>query len=218
MMANEPLHTKDPDCALQRKLKKKKKKLLKCRINSMPIGLKFFKASLGLRKKKKHKRSKRRTVDLQNLSKELLLDKDSCLSSDLGPSTSEKCGASSRSSQKKVPNGTAKKNGKMCNGDSLMNGVEGELTERICQNGAVLATDERLQNHSDLTLEVNWQDATEPGSSKDSKKDVLQERMNTLTRGLQETRSEYTLHISELIVYGQYLCAMLSLCFLHPVK
>ncbi|KAJ0031546.1 hypothetical protein Pint_14437 [Pistacia integerrima] len=98
MMANEPLHAKAPDCASQRKLKKKK--LLKCRINSMSIGLKFFKASLGLRKKKKHKMSKRCTVDLQNLSKELLLDKDSCLSSDLGPSTSEKCGTSSRSTWK----------------------------------------------------------------------------------------------------------------------
>ncbi|KAJ0090143.1 hypothetical protein Patl1_14670 [Pistacia atlantica] len=184
VMENEPLHAKAPDCASQRKLKKKK--LLKCRINSMPIGLKFFKTSLGLRKKKKHKRSKRCTVDLQNLSKELLLDKDSCLSSDLGPSTSEKFGASSRISQKKVPNGTAKKNGKMCNGDSLMNGVDGKLTERICQNGAVLATDERLQKRSDLTLEVNRQDATEPGGSKDSKKDVLQDRMSTLTRGLEE--------------------------------
>lgn len=194
-MADESLHTKDPDCKPQRKLKKKK--FLKCRINSMPIGLKFFKASLVLHKKKKHKRSKHRTVDLQNPSKELLLDKYYCLLSDLGPSTSEKRGASSRGSQKKAPNGTAKKNGKMCNGYSLMNYVDEELTQRICQNGALLAADEGLQKHSDSTLEVNQQDAAESGRSKDCRKDVLQERANTLTRSLEENTSEYTLPISD---------------------
>lgn len=205
MMADQPLCGKALDSVPQRKLKKK---LLRCRINSIPIGLKFFRASLGLRKKKKHKRNKRHSVDLQNLSKE---------SSDLGPSTSEKCGASSRSSQKKVLNGTVKKNGKMGNADSLVNGIDGELTERICQNGAVLAADEQLQKPSNSMLEVNRQDATEHDSSKDREKNVLQER-SSLTQGLEETTSEYTLYIVGLIVCGPCMCPMLSLCYLHLVK
>ncbi|KAK4858338.1 hypothetical protein QYF36_014881 [Acer negundo] len=173
MMTNKSLHIKDPDCTGQRKLKKK---LHKCQIRNMYIGLKIFKASIVLRKKKKHKKSKLCTLDPQNLIAELLLDKDS-ISSDHRPSKSENYSSislSSSHSRKKAAKGVARKTVKICNGNSLMNGINGELRERVYQNGAVLATENR-------------QETVEPSCSNDCKKDVLQEGMNKLTRGLEDT-------------------------------
>ncbi|KAK0572442.1 hypothetical protein LWI29_031537 [Acer saccharum] len=120
-------------------------------------------------------KGKLRTLDPQNLIAELLLDKDSN-SSDPRPSKSENSSSISLSSycRKKTAKGVALKTVKICNGNSLMNGINGELRDRVYQNGAVLATENR-------------QETVEPSCSNDCKKDVLQEGMNKLTRGLEET-------------------------------
>ncbi|KAL5842060.1 hypothetical protein ACOSQ3_012663 [Xanthoceras sorbifolium] len=186
MMTNKSLHVNVPDCAAQRKFKKKPHK---CQTRNIYIGLKFFKASVVLRKKKKHKKSKLRTLDPQNLIAELLMDKDG-ISSDPGPSKSEKCRSISLNSshcRKKSAKGAAQKKVKICNGNSLVNGINGDLRDRVYQNGAVLATDEHSQKCASPILEVNRQEAVEPSCSNDCKKDVLQEGMNKLTRGLEET-------------------------------
>lgn len=184
VLKDESLPVKPSDCGPKRKLKK----LPKCQIKNMAIGLKFFRTSLGLRLKK-HKKSKRRTLDAKNFSKELLSEKD-CSSSSVGPSNSDNTGRISRSSshsRKKPANGNAPKNVKTFNGDSSMNGIDGELRERNNKNGAVLATDEQLPKHSDSVLEANQRDAIELGASKDGRKDALLEGMSMLTRVLEET-------------------------------
>lgn len=181
---DESLPVKPSDCVPKRKLKK----LPKCQIKNMAIGLKFFRTSLGLRMKK-HKKGKRRTLDPRNFSKELLSEKE-CSPSSAGPSNSDNTSRISRSSfhsRKKPANGIALKNVKTCNGDSSMNGIDGELRERNNLNGAVLATDQQLPKHSDSGSEANQQDAVELGASKDGRKDALLEGMSMLTRGLEET-------------------------------
>lgn len=198
VMENKALHVRPCDGGRQKKLKK----FSKCQIRNLPIGLKFFKASLGLRKKK-HKKSKRRMLDTKTLSKELLLD-ENC-SSDVGPTKSEnasKISTSSYHSRKKAANGTAQKNVKICNGDSMMNDIDGELRKRIHQNGAVLATKEQLPKQSDSVMEANQQDATETIASKDSRNKVLQEGMSKLTRGLEETTSKYIISSFQLTAHN----------------
>lgn len=184
VLKNESLPVKPSDCVPKRKMKK----LPKCQIKNMAIGLKFFRTSLGLRMKK-HKKSKRRTLVPRSFSKELLSERD-CSPSSVGPSNSDNTSRISRSSfhsRKKLANGIAPKNVKTCNGDSLMNGMDGELRERNNLNGAVLATDQQLPKHSDSVSEANQQDAVELGALKDGRKDALLEGMSMLTRGLEET-------------------------------
>ncbi|KAK2646741.1 hypothetical protein Ddye_021936 [Dipteronia dyeriana] len=183
MMTNKSVHIKDPDCAGQRKLKKK---LRKCKIRNIYIGLKFFKASIVLRKKKKHKKSKLCTLDPQNPIAELLLDKDN-ISSDPGPSKCEYSSSvslSSSHSKKKAAKDVTRNTVKNCNGNSLMNGIIGELRDRVCQNGELR---DRVYQNGALLATENRQETVEPSCSNDCKKDVLQEGMNKLTRGLEET-------------------------------
>lgn len=180
MMTNKSSETSD--CAIERK---SKKKIRKCQVRNMCIGLKLSKASFVLRKKKKHKKSKLHTLDSQNLVAQTL---DDGISSDPGPSNTEKPSTSMSArprSKKKAAKRAAQKKSKICDGDSLINGVNGELRDRAYQNGAVLATDGHMQkNCSSITL--NGKKATEP-SSNDCKKD-LPERKNK--RVLEETTSE----------------------------
>lgn len=212
VLKNESLPVKPSDCVPKRKLKK----LPKCQIKNMAIGLKFFRTSLGLRMKK-HKKSKHRTLVPRSFSKELLSERD-CSPSSVGPSNSDNTSRISRSSfhsRKKLANGIALKNAKTSNGDSSMNGIDGELRERNNLNGAVLATDQQLPKHSDSVSEANQQDAVELGALKDGRKDALLEGMSMLTRGLEETTSECTLSYFQLVIYVTSRHAMLSYLLLH---
>ncbi|GKU87198.1 hypothetical protein SLEP1_g1641 [Rubroshorea leprosula] len=181
------LEIRATDCASQRK---SKRKLLRCQVKGLHhIGLKFFRGSLGLRKKK-HKRSKHHKFDRLNLSTELLLDKD-CLSTDLGPSTSEKSSritfASSSSRRKKAANNTDKMNVGNVNVCSVMTAIEREFKERICQNGSVLATDQQVKS-SDSISEAHLHHARQTYCPKNSKLDASQARMIQLpSQGLDET-------------------------------
>ncbi|XP_062078407.1 ubiquitin carboxyl-terminal hydrolase 23 [Humulus lupulus] len=166
--------------------KKLKKKLLRRQVPNMSFrSSMFLRASLAVRKKKKHKKSKLMASDSKNRSKELITNKN-CFPSDLGPSTSEKTPTSPRkkakSGARKEAIGTATtKDGNSC-GDSLKKAVDGELTKRIGQNCSVLATDEQLQSDSGLSLN---QTSRETASCEREK--VQNGWMDVLTRGLSET-------------------------------
>ena len=179
--------------------RKSKKKHLKRQLKNMHIGLKlnFFRASLDMHSKKKHKRSKKRTLNAQVLCKENLLDKD-CFPSDLGPSTSEKSSTISLGSihcgKKKSANDTALKN---VNNrvSSLMNTIDGEFKERIYQNGTVLATDQPVERSSGSVSEANQHNSREIDSLEDGKTGASL-HWNVLTQGLGETTGLYLSKIS----------------------
>ncbi|XWS70400.1 hypothetical protein CRYUN_Cryun03dG0045000 [Craigia yunnanensis] len=184
-MPNGSLETEAPEYAPCRK----SKKLLKRQPKNMHVGLKlnFFRASLHMHSKKKHKRIKRCTLKASILCKESLLDKD-CFPLDLGPSTSEKSSTISVGSvhygRKKASNGTMKN---VNNGaSSLMNTIDGEFKERNFENGTVLATDQQVERSSGSDLEANWHNSRETNSLKDSKTGASPHRL-VLTQGLGET-------------------------------
>ncbi|XWS26262.1 hypothetical protein CRYUN_Cryun26dG0016400 [Craigia yunnanensis] len=166
---NRSLETKAPEYSPCRKSKKKH---LKHQLKNMHIvlKLKFFRASLHMHSKKKHKRSKKRRLNAHVLCKENLLDKD-CFPSDLGLSTSEKSSTISLGSNygiKKAANDTALKNFNN-SASSLMNTIVGEFKERIYQNGTVLATDQQIERSSVSVSEANQHNSREIDSLKDGK-------------------------------------------------
>ncbi|XWS17779.1 hypothetical protein CRYUN_Cryun33cG0096800 [Craigia yunnanensis] len=184
---NGSLETKAPEYAPCRKSKKKH---LKHQLKNMRISLKlnFFRSSLDMHSKKKHKRSKKRKLNAHVLCKENLLDKD-CFPSDLGPSTSEKSSTISLGSihcgKKKAANGTALKNVNN-RASSMMNTIDGEFKERIYQNGTVLATDQQVEKGSGSVSEANRHNSREIDSLKDGKPGASPHR-HVLTQGLGET-------------------------------
>ncbi|KAF3452960.1 hypothetical protein FNV43_RR03393 [Rhamnella rubrinervis] len=194
IVKNGSIHVEDFECKSPRKLKKR---ILKSRVASMHFHSSIlFRASLGLRKKKKHKRSKHRNLDAKNLRKELL--RDTCFfPSDLGPSTSKnthtKCLVSTRShtkeaksGSKKEANGAAMRDEINSHGGSWINVVDGEFRERVDRNNTVLASDKQLKNSS-FSLAANESNVMETGSSQDCERDKIQNGwMGVLTRGLEE--------------------------------
>ncbi|XP_022750244.1 ubiquitin carboxyl-terminal hydrolase 23-like isoform X2 [Durio zibethinus] len=184
---NGSLNTKAPEYAPCRKSKTKH---LKRQLKNMHIGLKLtlFRASLHIHSKKKHKRSKKCTLNSDVLCKENLLDKD-CFPSDLGPSTSEKSSTMSlgliQCGRKNAGIGTALESVSN-SASSLMNTIHGEFKERIYQNGTVLATDQQVERSSGLVSVANWHDSIEIASLKDCKTGASSHR-HVLKSGLGET-------------------------------
>ncbi|TYI71562.1 hypothetical protein E1A91_D08G304500v1 [Gossypium mustelinum] len=166
--------------------KKPTKKHLKRQLRNMHIGikLKIFRASLHMHSKKKHKKSKKRTLKAYVLLKDNLLDKD-CFPSDLGSSTSEKFSTISLGLIHHRRKKAANKNVNI-NSGSLMNNINGEVKERIYQNGTVLASDQQAERSSGSVLEANWHNSREIGSFKDGKTGSSPNR-HVLTKGLGET-------------------------------
>ncbi|PPR85913.1 hypothetical protein GOBAR_AA34773 [Gossypium barbadense] len=72
------------------------------------------------------------------------------------------------------------------NSGSLMNNINGEVKERIYQNGTVLASDQQAERSSGSVLEANWHNSREIGSFKDGKTGSSPNR-HVLTKGLGET-------------------------------
>ncbi|KAJ9697595.1 hypothetical protein PVL29_009429 [Vitis rotundifolia] len=193
-MMNGSIHMKTLDCKPHRKFKKKN---MKCRMRSMHlVSNNLFRASLSLRKKKKHRRSKRHTSDIKNLTQEHLLEAG-CLSVGQGPSTSDKTQTSSvgptnpwgkrvKHGTKKGDKRTAGKDVKTSNSECVMDTMDVEFGDRIGQEGAMLATDKEPQKSSS-SVAKQW-DAQRSDSLNDSKKDQMQNGlMSMLTRGLDET-------------------------------
>lgn len=194
IVKNGSIHVEDFQCKTSTKLKRK---ILKSQVTNMHFHSSIlFRASLGLRKRKKHKRSKHRNSDAKNLRKELLKDTN-CFPSDLGPSTSEtthtKCLVSACSHTKKAMTGSKKEaNGVAMNdelnshGGSLINVVGREFRERFNQNNTVLASDKQLKNGSHSSA-ANESSAKETGSLQDCKRDRMQNGWTgVLSRGMEE--------------------------------
>ncbi|KAL5547497.1 hypothetical protein UlMin_002728 [Ulmus minor] len=194
IVSNGTLHVEDTDGKSHKKLKKKK---LRCQVASMHLSTSIlFGAPLGLRRKKKHKRSKRKTLGAKNLRTEVLID-NNCISSDMGPSTSEGTRTISsvsthsprnkaKSGSKNEANGTSVKDTINPCGNSLVNVVDGALSQRIGQNGTVLATDKKLQNGY-FNSSINHMSAMENGTPKDCKRDKIQNGwQGVLTQGLED--------------------------------
>lgn len=156
-------------------------------------GLRFFssrflQAPLALRRKK-HKTSKHK-LDLQNLSSELLLNKDG-LSKDLGPSTSEKSSgvslASSLSGKKRKANKSDKKKVEKASVSPMVSEA-GEFNNRICLNGSVLATEQQVQKSSGLVSESQQLQPKETNLPKQSEVDASEVKITRLpSQGLRET-------------------------------
>ncbi|GMP35805.1 hypothetical protein CsSME_00008123 [Camellia sinensis var. sinensis] len=189
------LHQKALDNKCQQKLKKK---LPRGWITSMHLGSSIlFGAFLSLRKKK-HKKVKRRTVKINNLTQKHLLD-SVFGSTDLGPSTSEitrTLSLGSVHSQRKVlksrpskkDNIPVPKNVKSSNHDLVEGIIDRDFRDRLGQNGAVLATDKQPQRNCSSPLAGNQFDARGSNGSKESRGSSVHDGlMSMLTRGLEET-------------------------------
>lgn len=192
---------KSSDCIVNRR----SKKLLKCQVRNMQIGLKFFLASLGLRKKRKHKRSKTRTLDIKKAGEELLLEQNS-YSSDLGPSTAGTSGTvsvGSTRSRRKVDHDGTPIGERKSNCNSLMDDTVREFRERICHSGSELLTHQQSEKNFGLVSEGSRHDTSELDFS--SKKGTSQDAMlQVLTRGLEETVGMYSSNCLSLFVCGAY--------------
>ncbi|XVF48418.1 hypothetical protein PTKIN_Ptkin03bG0188600 [Pterospermum kingtungense] len=169
--------------------RKSKKKHLKRQLKNMPVGFKlnFFRVSLNMHSKKKHKRRKKCTLKAHILCKESLLDKD-CFPLVLGPTISEKSRTISLGSihngRKKSGNGANMKNVNN-SASSLLNNIDGEFKERVFENGTVLATDQPVEKSSGSILEANCHNSRETDSLKDSKMGASSRR-HVLARDLGE--------------------------------
>ncbi|KAF8407253.1 hypothetical protein HHK36_006380 [Tetracentron sinense] len=196
-MMNECVQKVALDHPQNRKRARSKKKLLTCRAASLHLGSNLlFRASLSLRKKKKHKRSKQRALELKGFTREDL--GEDCISRGLGPSTSEKTRTvvldsthshrqGVKSSPKKGNNRTAAKDVRDSNGGSSINSIDGDFRERIGHNSAVLAIIEPPQKSSSASSIANQWHAKEPDSSTYDKRGLVQNGlMSMLTRGLEE--------------------------------
>ncbi|KAJ6731739.1 UBIQUITIN CARBOXYL-TERMINAL HYDROLASE [Salix purpurea] len=155
VIQNECSRSKAPDCTPKKRLKKK---LLKCR---MHLGSSFFKASLGVHMRKKHKRRK------------------------LGPSTSKISTVilASMTSRRKAKSGSIKENDTRKSSYPGMGVVDGESMERNILSGALLAMDKQRQNSSTSISEVNGGDAREPDCTENSKRDVSQNGIMNIPSG-----------------------------------
>ncbi|KAF9680661.1 hypothetical protein SADUNF_Sadunf06G0144700 [Salix dunnii] len=166
-----------------------KNKLLKSRMN---FGTNLFKVSLGLQKRKRHKKSNCHAWKTDNLIKENLLQQleNDVFSSELGPSTSKISSTVllvSMNSQRKMAKSDSRKgdNERNC---SDMGVVEIESVERISPSSAVLAMDEQRQKISISISEVNQGDPREPDCTENSKRYASQNRMmGLITGGVEET-------------------------------
>ena len=193
-MMNGCIHLKTPDCNSHRELKKKH---MKRRMRSMYlVPNNLFRASLSLHKKK-HRRSKRHTSDIKNLTQDQLLEAG-CVSVGQDPSTSDKTQTVSvgptNPRVRRIKHGTIKvrdkkaagKDVKTSNGECVMDNVDVSFRDRIDQEGAILATDKEPQKSSS-SVGKQW-DPQRSDSLSDSKRDQLQNGlMSILTRGLDET-------------------------------
>ncbi|KAI8019537.1 Ubiquitin carboxyl-terminal hydrolase 23 [Camellia lanceoleosa] len=189
------LHQKALDNKCQQKLKKK---LPRGWITSMHLGSSILFGAFLSPRKKKHKKVKRRTVKINNLTQKHLLD-SVFGSTDLGPSTSEitrTLSLGSVHSQRKVlksrpskkDNIPVPKNVKSSNHDLVEGIIDRDFRDRLGQNGAVLATDKQPQRNFRSPLAGNQFDARGSNGSKESRGDSVHNGlMSMLTRGLEET-------------------------------
>lgn len=196
-MMNGSIHMKSHDCKPRRKLKKKHRKHT---LRSMRLITCLSWASLSLRKKKKQ-RGKQRS-NIKNLTPEHLLEAAS-LYIGQGPSTSDKTPTISmhptnpseervKQSTKKRDKRTSGKDVKTFNGECVMDIVDVKFRDRICQEGAMLATDKEPQKSSRFSV-VKQRDEQSSNGLNDNKRNWMQNGpMSVLTRGLDDTIGKFS--------------------------
>ncbi|KAJ6406933.1 hypothetical protein OIU84_010448 [Salix udensis] len=190
VIQNECLRSKAPDCLPKKILKNK---LLKSR---MHFGTNLFKVSLGLRKRKKHKKSNCHAWKTDNLIKDNLLQQleNDVFSSELGPSTSKISSTvllASMNSRRKMAKSDSIKGDNVRN-CSDMGVVDVVSVERISPSSAVLAMDEHRRKISISISEVNQGDPREPDCTENSIRYASQNRITgVITGGVEETFSPW---------------------------
>ncbi|XP_047321244.1 ubiquitin carboxyl-terminal hydrolase 23 [Impatiens glandulifera] len=159
---------------------KQKKKLVKNKFLQMNISSNLLLGATFTLRKKKHKRSKKRTVDIKNLN--------------LGPSTSELADASvvihkghskkkgSKSGQNSEADCDVRKNGHSNNNESSDILTGKESLDRLSQNGTVLANEKQNENLCEVPL------LAKPFGANDSseRKEKVKTNFAMLTSGLDE--------------------------------
>uniref|UniRef100_A0A1J3IK99 Ubiquitin carboxyl-terminal hydrolase n=1 Tax=Noccaea caerulescens TaxID=107243 RepID=A0A1J3IK99_NOCCA len=165
------------------------RKTRKRNMKNLPVGLKFFKRTLCVLKKKKQKRGRSGTLAVNIISKELLSKKSS---TDEAHSTSQitREGTSGSGCLHGKDNSVSVHNKRIrssSNGNVLLGSQTGELKERTNQNGAVLASDQQqpLTNSGLSEASQNAKRKREP--SKEEQISSQKEQETILTRGLPET-------------------------------
>ncbi|XP_022158147.1 ubiquitin carboxyl-terminal hydrolase 23 isoform X2 [Momordica charantia] len=194
IMTSELLVTKTPDSKHGRRLKRKN---LKYHLGSLHLSSNIlFKASLSLCKKRKHKRKKRQSAGSKNLTEESLSSTDG-ISSDLGPSTSEKAKSiylvSTCKSRKKAKHGSREGNGistknEAHNVEELTDIVDKGSGKRSKEESSELATKKKLNCSSDSIIVANHKESIEVNFPKDRKINANQDGFRcVLTNGFQNT-------------------------------
>ncbi|KAJ4840957.1 hypothetical protein Tsubulata_018151 [Turnera subulata] len=165
---------------------RKHHKKLKCKL----LKSWLFRASIILRKKKKHRKSRRHSLETQNLIKEQLLDND-YLSIELGPSTSEKPSSTCSLNLQSMDAKSGHESGDSVRKSSrefLVDAVHAEFKERNNKNGSVLATSEQLLKSSVPINEEKKTRTEEPKCFENHERNALQIGTASIRAcGLEET-------------------------------
>ncbi|XP_022937768.1 ubiquitin carboxyl-terminal hydrolase 23 isoform X1 [Cucurbita moschata] len=172
-----------------------KRKLLKYPSGSLHLSSNIlFKTSLSLCKKKKHRRKKRQSPGSKSLTVESLFSRND-LSSDFGPSTSEKsksiCLVSK--SRKKDKHGSRESNGNCARKEghkveSVTNIVDKEGEKRSTEVHSVVATMNTLNCSTHSIIVANHNESVETNGLKDRKRSSNQDgSCRALTNGFQDT-------------------------------
>lgn len=157
----------------------------------------LFRSSVGIRKKKKHKKTKCRKTYTSNLILKPSLDDNA---TDMEPSTSEKrisLGTThpkrkrDKSPSEKEVKETFEKETKEYTKKPPRNDMDTAVRGRNVKGGAVLASDGQSHYNSCSSGALNQCDARESSSAKDCGRGKVQNvLMGMLTRGLEETLGE----------------------------
>ncbi|KAF8074413.1 hypothetical protein N665_1104s0021 [Sinapis alba] len=147
-------------------------------MKTLQVGLKSFKLSLSVCKKKKHKKGRSSTLAVKVISEEFLSSKKAT-DQELNTLqiTSEVASGSSRLHGKDNRVSVHNEKIRSRNGNMLLCSPTGELKERTNQNGAILASDQhQTLKSSDMSERA-----------KEEQDSLEKEQVTILTRGLPET-------------------------------
>ncbi|KAJ0261490.1 Ubiquitin carboxyl-terminal hydrolase 23 [Hirschfeldia incana] len=152
------------------------RKTRKGKTKTLQVGLRPFKLSLGVRKKKKQKKGRSSTLAVKVISEELLSkDRDTDQERSTSEITSE------------VASGSSCLPGKDNTGNVLLGSATGDLKERTNQNGTVLASDQQEPLRSSGLSKASQIAKRKREASKDEQIVLQKDEPTILTRGLPDT-------------------------------
>lgn len=170
------------------------RKTRKRNMKTVQVGLSSFKLALGVRKKKKQKKGRSRTLAVKKGTSEELLSKKRA--TDLERSTplitSKAASGSACLHGKGKSVSVDNERVRTSNGSMLLASATVELKERTNQNGAVLASDQQQPlKRSDLS-EASQNAKRKRDCSKEEQILLQKEQVTILTRGLPETVGKFS--------------------------